>query len=81
MAALDHIDRALRVLGDEPGHADLRSFAQDGRIFTLQNLDRWPQAELTLRRAREASQHSRVVRPARPDGRRRPAYAGGRCLA
>jgi DNA-binding CsgD family transcriptional regulator/tetratricopeptide (TPR) repeat protein len=58
VAALDHIDRALRVLGDDPGHADLRSFAQDGRIFTLQNLDRWPQAELALRRAREASQHS-----------------------
>ena len=58
VAALDHIDRALRVLGDDPGHTDLRSFAQDGRIFTLQNLDRWPQAELTLRRAREASQRS-----------------------
>ena len=24
-AALDCIDRALRVLGDDPGHADLRS--------------------------------------------------------
>jgi DNA-binding CsgD family transcriptional regulator len=59
VAALDHIDRALRVLGDDPGHADLRSFAQDGCIFTLQNLDRWPQAEVTLRRAREASQRSR----------------------
>jgi DNA-binding CsgD family transcriptional regulator len=58
-AALDHIDRALRVLGDDPGYADLRSFGQDGRIFTLQNLDRWPQAELTLRRAREASQRHR----------------------
>jgi DNA-binding CsgD family transcriptional regulator len=58
VAALGHIDRALRVLGDDPGHADLRSFALDGRIFTLQNLDRWPQAELTLRRAREASQRS-----------------------
>ena len=57
-AALDYIDRALRVLGDDPGHADLRSFALDGRIFTLQNLDRWPEAELTLRRAREASQRS-----------------------
>ena len=56
--ALDFIDRALRALGDDPGHADLRSFALDGRIFTLQNLDRWPQAELTLRRAREASQRS-----------------------
>jgi DNA-binding CsgD family transcriptional regulator len=57
-AALDYIDRALRVLGDDLGHADLRSFALDDRIFTLQNLDRWPQAELTLRRAREASQRS-----------------------
>src|SRR6201995_1399359 len=58
VAALDHIARALRVLGDDPGHTDLRSFALDDRIFTLQNLDRWPQAELTLRRAREASQRS-----------------------
>ncbi|HWM97266.1 MAG TPA: hypothetical protein VNO54_09425, partial [Streptosporangiaceae bacterium] len=56
--ALDYIDRALRALGDDPGHADLRSFAFDGRIFTLQNLDRWPHAVLTLRRAREASQRS-----------------------
>ena len=57
-AALDYIDRALRVLGDDPDHADLRSFALDDRIFTLQNLDRWPEAELTLRQAREASQRS-----------------------
>ena len=57
-AALDYIDRALRVLGDDPGHADLRSFALDDRIFTLQNLDRWPQAELTLRQARESAQRS-----------------------
>jgi DNA-binding CsgD family transcriptional regulator len=58
VAALEAIDRALRVLGDDPAHADLRSFALDDRIFTLQNLDRWPQAELTLQRAREASQRS-----------------------
>jgi DNA-binding CsgD family transcriptional regulator len=58
VAALDYIDRALRVLGDDPGYADLRSFALDDRIFTLQNLDRWPQAELTLRRARETAQRS-----------------------
>ena len=57
-AALDYIDRALRVLGDDPGHADLRSFALDVRIFTLQNLDRWPQAELALRQAREAARRS-----------------------
>jgi DNA-binding CsgD family transcriptional regulator len=57
-AALDYIDRALRVLGDDPGHADLRSYALDGRVFTLQNLDRWPEAELTLRQAREFAQRS-----------------------
>jgi DNA-binding CsgD family transcriptional regulator len=57
-AALDHVDQALRVLGDDPGYADLRSFAVDGRIFTQQNLDRWPEAELTLRQAREAAQRS-----------------------
>ena len=52
-AALDHIDRAMSILGDDPDHADLRSFAFDIRIFTLQNLDRWQQAELTVRQARE----------------------------
>ena len=57
-AAFDYIDRALRVLGDNPGYADLRSFALDDRIFTLQNLDRWPDAELTLRQARESAQRS-----------------------
>ena len=57
-AALDYIDQALRVLGDDPGYADLRSFALDDRIFTLQNLDRWPEAELTLRQAREFAQRS-----------------------
>ena len=55
-AALDYVDQALRVLGDDPGYADLRSFAVDSRIFTLQNLDRWPEAEVTLRQARESGQ-------------------------
>jgi DNA-binding CsgD family transcriptional regulator len=55
-AALDHVDQALRVLGDDPGYADLRSFAVDGRIFTLQNLDRWPEAEASLRQARDSAQ-------------------------
>ncbi|MFY9933101.1 MAG: AAA family ATPase [Streptosporangiaceae bacterium] len=55
-AALDSVDRALRALGDDPGYADLRSFAVDGRIFTLQNLDRWPEAEATLRQARDTAQ-------------------------
>jgi DNA-binding CsgD family transcriptional regulator len=58
VAALDYIDRALRALSDDPGHADLRSFALDDRIFTLQNLDRWPEAELALRQAREVAQRS-----------------------
>ncbi len=57
-AALDYVDQALRVLGEDPGYADLRSFAVDGRIFTLQNLDRWPEAELTLQQARESAQRS-----------------------
>jgi DNA-binding CsgD family transcriptional regulator len=57
-AALDYVDQALRVLGDDPGYADLRSFAVDDRIFTLQNLDRWPEAESTLRQARESAQRS-----------------------
>ena len=61
-AALDNIDRALRVMGNDPSHDDLRSSALDSRIFTLQNLDEWPQAELALRDAREFAQ-----RTGRPD--------------
>jgi len=57
-AALGYIDQALQVLGDDPGYTDLRSFALDGRIFTLQNLDRWPEAELALRQARKSAQRS-----------------------
>jgi DNA-binding CsgD family transcriptional regulator/tetratricopeptide (TPR) repeat protein len=55
-AALDYMDRALRVLGDDSGHADLREYALFSRIFTLQNLDRWPEAELALRQARQFAQ-------------------------
>jgi DNA-binding CsgD family transcriptional regulator len=57
-AALEHVDRALRVLGEDPGYADLRSRSIDARIFTLQNLDRWPDAELTLRQERRSAQRS-----------------------
>jgi len=57
-AALDYIDRALRVLDDDPGHPDLRSYALNDRIFTLQNLDRWPEAERALQQAREFAQRS-----------------------
>ena len=57
-AALDYIDRALRVLGDDPGDPDLCSYALNVRIFTLQNLDRWPDAEKALQQAREFAQRS-----------------------
>ncbi len=64
-AALDDIDRALRVLGDDPGRPDRRSYGLDrrrtfmhNRIFTLQNLDRWPEAELALMQAREFAQQN-----------------------
>jgi DNA-binding CsgD family transcriptional regulator len=57
-ASLDYIDQALNVLGDDPGHADLRSIALDCRTFTLQNLDEWPRAELALRQAREFAQRT-----------------------
>jgi DNA-binding CsgD family transcriptional regulator len=57
-AALDYIDRALSVLGDDPGHPDLRSYALEVRIFTLQNLDRWPEAELALQQTRAFAQRS-----------------------
>jgi DNA-binding CsgD family transcriptional regulator len=58
VAALKHVDRALRVLGEDPGYADLRSRGVDARIFTLQNLDRWPDAELALRQERQYAQRS-----------------------
>jgi DNA-binding CsgD family transcriptional regulator len=61
-SALGFIDRALQVVGEDPGRADLRAVALDARTFTLQNLDQWPQAELTLRQAREFA-----LRTGRPD--------------
>jgi len=57
-AALDCLDRALHVLGDNPGHADVRSFVLEMRTFSLQNLDRWQEAELALRQAREFDQRT-----------------------
>jgi DNA-binding CsgD family transcriptional regulator len=60
--ALACIDRALAVMGDDRGHDDLRAAALDARTFTLQNLDEWPRAELSLRQAREFA-----LRAGRPD--------------
>jgi DNA-binding CsgD family transcriptional regulator len=57
-AALEHIERALHVIGDDPAHDVLHSNALDARTFTLQNLDQWPQAELALRHAREFAQQT-----------------------
>jgi DNA-binding CsgD family transcriptional regulator/tetratricopeptide (TPR) repeat protein len=56
--ALGHIDRALRVLGDDSAHADIRLIAFDARTFALQNVDQWPQAELALRDARQFAQRT-----------------------
>jgi DNA-binding CsgD family transcriptional regulator len=57
--AAGYVDRALEVLGDGPDHSDLREYAFDSRIFTLQNLDRWSEAELTLRHTRELARRTR----------------------
>ena len=53
VTALDCIDRALGALEEGPDHADLRTFILDCRIFTMQNLDHWSEAEATLAQARE----------------------------
>jgi DNA-binding CsgD family transcriptional regulator len=54
--ALHCLDRALSVLGVDRDNADLRAFALDGRVFTLQNLDRWAEAEQTVRRGYDLAQ-------------------------
>jgi DNA-binding CsgD family transcriptional regulator/tetratricopeptide (TPR) repeat protein len=61
-AALASIDRALLVMGEDPGYDDLRANFLEPRTFVLQNLDEWPQAELSLRQSREFA-----LRTARPD--------------
>jgi DNA-binding CsgD family transcriptional regulator/tetratricopeptide (TPR) repeat protein len=57
-AALDCVERALSVMGDDAGHDDLRSSFLDARTLTLQNLDEWQRAELALRQSREFAQRS-----------------------
>ena len=56
VAALECIERALGVVASGPDHGDLRTFILDCRIFIMQNLDRWPDAEATLLHARELAQ-------------------------
>jgi len=54
-SALERVDRALRVLGDDPDHADVRMFALHARVFTLQNLCRWADAEAAERQTRQVA--------------------------
>ncbi|GAA2822611.1 helix-turn-helix transcriptional regulator [Crossiella cryophila] len=42
--ALATVDRALAELRTGGEHADLRAYAEDARLLTLQNLDRWAEA-------------------------------------
>ncbi|MEU4645404.1 AAA family ATPase [Micromonospora sp. NPDC023814] len=57
-AALRCVERALAVLGDVPQHADLRALALDSRVFSLQNLGRWADAEAALKQARDTERRS-----------------------
>jgi len=52
-AAIGYLDRALSVLGDDPVHQDMHLYILTVRIFALQNLDQWEEAERGLRLARE----------------------------
>ncbi|WHT17590.1 AAA family ATPase [Crossiella sp. CA-258035] len=64
LAALASLDHALEVLRAGPDHTDLLAFAQDARIFTLQNLARWPEAAAALRQERDSGvRGSAAVRP------------------
>jgi DNA-binding CsgD family transcriptional regulator/tetratricopeptide (TPR) repeat protein len=55
-AALASIDRALQLVGDDPGYNELHANFLEPRTFVLQNLDEWPQAELALKQSREFAQ-------------------------
>ncbi|WP_188196905.1 ATP-binding protein [Nonomuraea sp. SYSU D8015] len=53
LSALEFVDRALETLNSAGDHADLRAYALHARIFNLQNLARWSDAEAALRQARQ----------------------------
>ncbi|MEV0054786.1 BTAD domain-containing putative transcriptional regulator [Saccharopolyspora shandongensis] len=56
--ALEHVDKALEVVGDDPEFSEFRFDLLDNRTFTLQNLDRLDEAETTMLEARQiAAQH------------------------
>ncbi|MFD9053538.1 helix-turn-helix transcriptional regulator [Streptomyces zaomyceticus] len=52
LSALECTDQALETLSAADGDADLRAYVLHSRIFTLQNLSRWSEAELALQEAR-----------------------------
>ena len=59
LRALERIDQALAAPGEGAENDDLRTFLLDCRIFSLQNLDRWSEAETTAAlRARKLAQHT-----------------------
>jgi len=64
VGALTCLDRALAALGEGPDHANLQADLFDARIFTLQNLDRWREAEKTLQQARELTRRNNPGRAA-----------------
>jgi len=59
-AALGHLDRALAVIGDDPVHQDMHLYILTVRIFALQNLDQWAEAERGLGQAREFAQRTAI---------------------
>jgi DNA-binding CsgD family transcriptional regulator len=59
-AAIGYLDRALSVLGDDPVHQDMHLYILTIRIFALQNLGQWTEAELGLRQAREFAQRTGI---------------------
>lgn len=58
ISALDRIDQALATVGEGIDDDDLRALLLDCRIFTMQNLDRWSEAEATALQARRMAQRS-----------------------
>ncbi|PBC69624.1 tetratricopeptide repeat protein [Streptomyces sp. TLI_235] len=58
LGALATAQRAIAVLGDDPEFVDLRAWARENQVFTLQNLDRMADAEAILREAHAEAAHS-----------------------